>query len=165
MVLDDLFSPADMDTVINPYVGLEPGSPIAESDNFICLGMDPNISDSEPPEDVSSPVSITLTLTDSDSAIAELHPVLEATLETPANDFDIAELHPTQEAPADSSSLEKEQVSVDLDQDDVSSAGTADLPEVVRRLQKQLLNGYTCPVYPPVNDPSVVHSLKWKSFL
>jgi hypothetical protein len=26
------------------------------------------------------------------------------------------------------------------------------LPDVVARLQKQLLAGYTCPIYPPIND-------------
>jgi hypothetical protein len=35
----------------------------------------------------------------------------------------------------------------------VSSVCIADVPEVVRRLQKQLLNGYTHPNHPAVNDP------------
>jgi hypothetical protein len=152
MVLDDLLSPADMNTEIDPYVELEPGSPIAEPGDFTCLGMDPNISDSELPGDVPNPVDSDSD-SDSDSATAELHPVLEAPLEAPTDDFDTAEPHLVQGAPADSSPPEMEQVGDDLDQDDVPSAGNAGMPEVVRRLQKQLLNGYTHPNHPPIHDP------------
>ncbi|KAN0133095.1 hypothetical protein V8E53_009125 [Lactarius tabidus] len=117
---DDFLSPADMNTDIDPGmelepeqpeinpVELEPGSPIDESEDFTWI--DPNISDSEPPEDVGCPVEPVESDSDSDSdsdsvTAEEFHPILKAPLEVPT----------------DSSLPEKEQLSVDIDQDDVSS--------------------------------------------
>jgi hypothetical protein len=143
MILDDFFGPADMNTEVD----------IAESDDFTYLGMDPNISDSELTGDVSSPVEYDSSSdSDSDSATAELHPILEVPLEALTDEFDTAELYPAQDAPADNSPPEMEQGHVDLDQDDVTSAGTADVPEVVKRLRKQFLNGYTHPNHPPIDE-------------
>jgi hypothetical protein len=83
MILDDFFGPADMNTEVD----------IAESDDFTYLGMDPNISDSELPGDVSSPVEYDSSSdSDSDSATAELHPILEVPLEALTDEFDTAEL-------------------------------------------------------------------------
>jgi hypothetical protein len=97
MVLDDLFSPADVNTEFGPYMELEPGSTIAEPDDFTYLGMDPNIFDTELPEDVSSPVEYDSSSdSDSDSATAELHPILDMPLETPTDESDTAELYPAQ---------------------------------------------------------------------
>ena len=171
MALDDFFSSADVNREIDP-AELEPGSvaPITDPDEY--FGMDPNVSDSEPPKGAVSPVGY---YSDSDfdsDSDTEPHPALKAPLEAPVDDFDTAELYPVQEALADSSPPEKEP-SVDPDQDDVFSAdAAADVPEVVKRLRKQLLNGYTHPNHPPVHDPrrrplteaeelSLKHYLAW----
>ncbi|KAF8268368.1 hypothetical protein EI94DRAFT_1800595 [Lactarius quietus] len=65
----------------------------------------------------------------------------------------------------------READSSNLDQDSFTSSA-ADLPEVVQKLQKQLLSGYTHPIIPPVIDligrplttdevPSLKHYLAW----
>ena len=173
MVLDDLCDLVDMNIDIDP-AELEPGSEtlIAEPDHF--CGMDPNISDSEPPKAGKAAASPVGYYSDSDfdsDSDTELHPALEGLLEASDDDFNTAELHPVQEALAGSSPPGKEP-GVDPDQDDASFASTADVPEVVRRLQKQLLNGYTHPNHPPIHDPrhrplteveelSLKHYLAW----
>ena len=43
--------------------------------------------------------------------------------------------------------------SANLDEDDNFTPGIADLPEVVQKLQKQLLSHYTHPNHPPLMDP------------
>ena len=53
--------------------------------------------------------------------------------------------------PIDDLVPEREAVSVDPDEDDTSSCD-ADFPEVVKRLQMQLLNGYTPPNHLPFED-------------
>jgi hypothetical protein len=81
----DLCGPADINTEISP-VELEPGSPIDESEDFTWI--DPNISDSEPPEDVGCPVEPVESDSDSDSdsvTAEEFHPILMAPLEVPTD--------------------------------------------------------------------------------
>ena len=52
---------------------------------------------------------------------------------------------------------EREQDTVGLDEDE-AAANMADLPEVIQCLRKQLLAGYTHPIYPSPNDLKVVYS-------
>ena len=128
-MLDDLFSLADINPDIDPYMEPAPGTTSdAESDGVTYLGMDPNVSDSE--RDLSEDYDSD---SDDDSDL----------------DSDTEELHPVLKAPADGILPEKEPVGVNPDEDD----DAADLPEVIKRLRKQLLNGYTCPNHPPLEDP------------
>ncbi|KAF8257121.1 hypothetical protein EI94DRAFT_1818941 [Lactarius quietus] len=137
-VLDGLFFPTDTNTDIDPYMELGPDSTtVVESDDPTYWGMDPNVSDTELDqlEEISSPVYYD----SDDSDTAEFHPVLEAPLEANTDDSDTAELHHVQKAPADDNPSERELASVGFDEDSIT---TADVPEVIKRLQKELLNGY-----------------------
>jgi hypothetical protein len=149
MALDDLFNPTNTNTDID--LGLGSGSPTgvgAALDDFTCPWMDPNISDAEPDllEGVSSPSEY-----DSD------------------DDSDTAELHPILKDPVDDVPLRREPVGVDPDDDTSCDAG---FPEVVKRLQMQLLNGYTPPDHLPFEDSrdhllpkaeelSLKHNIAW----
>ena len=71
--------------------------------------------------------------------------------------FDSFDHHPALECTsntggANSSLLEREIDSVDLDEDAAVSNSVAGLLEVVQRLQKQLLAGYTHPNHQSIND-------------
>ncbi|KAI9441844.1 hypothetical protein H4582DRAFT_2073997 [Lactarius indigo] len=133
---DDLFSP-DMD--------IDLGSPDAAAqavDNLAYLGMDLNISDSEMDHTVLSEAGSGFMSSDSDSeaeAEAEVHPALVA----PSIG------HPDTSDPSSFSGREPAGGSPDEGNDFVG----ADIPEVVRRLQTQLLSGYIPPNHPPIDDP------------
>jgi hypothetical protein len=104
----------------------------AVDSSLIWQGMD-NVSDlEEQDQDATSEASFHSLDQDSDSD-AELdsddpycHPILEPVLN------------------ADNSA--------NLDEDDSFTSSAADLPEVVQKLQKQLLSGYTPPNHPPIID-------------
>ena len=118
MVLDTVYDPIDA--------------------NLTWQGMDPNFSDSDLDhamlEAGSNPSDEGFGFdddSDDDSFdTSDHHPALECTSNTGG---------------ANSSLPEREIDSVDLDEDAAVSDNVADLPEVIQRLQKQLLAGYTHP--------------------
>jgi hypothetical protein len=76
-------------------------------------------------------------------------------------DVDPSEVHPCLESPSEGcpnisepgSSHMGDLDSADLDNDTNAVANLPDIvPDVVARLQRQLLAGYTPPIYPPIDD-------------
>ena len=73
------------------------------------------------------------------------------------DNFNTSDYHPALKCTpntggANSSLSEREIDSVNLDEDAAVSDSVADLPEVIQRLRKQLLAGYTHPNHPSIND-------------
>jgi hypothetical protein len=146
-VLEDLFSSTDANsTDVDPYMPLAVGLNSTANADLTWQGMDPNVSDSELDQDaVSNAGSQAGSLdqdtdedSDSDSDVnsSNLHPAL-----APASNV----------GGADNSLPEREPDSRDLDEEDFVDSG-ADLPEVVKKLQLQLLSGYKPPNHPSIDD-------------
>lgn len=132
MVLDDLFSPVNVNTDID--LSLD----VVDAD-LAYLEMDPNISDSEPTEFRSSLSDQDFdSESDDDSDLSRLHPVIVPPL--------IGDISGHGSLP------EGEPDCADLDEDETSATDAADLPEVVKRLRKQLLFGYIAPNHPSIDD-------------
>jgi hypothetical protein len=113
------------------------------------LAMDPDISDPELDQEPTFSVAMSSLLEqdsesdedpDDDSDTSEVHPCLETTEDVCLNISDQDTLHAG--GPD----------GVDLD-NDTNAAYAEDLPDFVKRLQEQLLAGYTPPNHPSVDDP------------
>jgi hypothetical protein len=132
MILDTAFSPSGAD------LGMDLGEDISESDFELDLAvseagsnsLDP-ILDQDPDDDDDDDE-------DEDDDNPDCHPALEPTSSADGCD----NLFPEQETDG-----------ANLDEADTTAACPADLPEVVQKLQKQLLSGYRPPNHPPINDP------------
>ena len=111
------------------------------------LGMDPNISDSEmDPHAMQSGTGPSFLDEDFDSEedASEVHPIVEP----------LSMGHPgiySQGSLPDRDS--DTSVNLDEDEPEAVTADAEDLPEVVERLRKELLSGYTSPNHPPLADP------------
>ena len=156
-VLDDHFGSTNTNTDHASFMALSfaPGADLSWLATGVDLGLDndpdPNF-DQEPSFQAHS----------SDSRLIE---VLEEDFEPdedPIEGSDISEVHPCLETSGDSGLKIPDQGSlhigienpdsVNLDND--SDAACADsLPDLVKKLQEQLLAGYTLSNYPSVNDP------------
>jgi hypothetical protein len=127
ILLDTAFSPSGAD------LEMDLGEDISESDFELDLAV------SEAGSSFSNPILDQ----DSDSDNEgddnpDHHPALEPTSNADGSD----NLFPEQETDG-----------ANLDEADTFAACPADLPEVVQKLQKQLLSGYRPPNHPPINDP------------
>jgi Transposase family tnp2 len=147
VVLDELFSPdfnTDIDSgstgaVVGTYLGMPVDLDISDSEMDRhampseagpSLDQDPD-SDSEPEDDDDG---------------SDLHPIMEPLYPSTGNP-DISGPGPLPERDRDTG------VSLDTDRLEAFAADAADLPDVVKRLRKQLLSSYTQPIYPPIDDP------------
>ena len=137
-VLDDLFGSTSINTDANSFTPLS----FAPGADLSWMGMDlDNISgdDQEPFSDAG----LSSLEEDSDEDLddkSEIHPSLDTSNNCP-NVSDHTSLHM-----GDPDSVDWDDNSNILHVED-------DLPDVVQRLQKQLLAGYTLPNHPSVNDP------------
>jgi hypothetical protein len=116
------------------------------------LEMDPDISD--PDLELEHPFQ----LPEADPSLLEQDSESD---EDSDEDVDPSEVHPCLESPSEGcpnisepgSSHMGDLDSADLDNDTNAVANLPDIvPDVVARLQRQLLAGYTPPIYPPIDD-------------
>jgi hypothetical protein len=138
---DDFLNPADIDIGVDLHMV----SDSTASADLTWIGVDPNISDSEELDNLSVSSesdngSCSLALdsdsdSDSDSGKSELHPAIMALSDH------------------DNSPSKRESDHVNFDEEEVFAAHPAELPEVIKKLQVQLLAGYTHPNHPPIHDP------------
>jgi hypothetical protein len=144
-VLDDPHSSTRAEMDVDSFMA---SSSIPGADLSL-LEMDPDISDSELDLEPEASPSLLEQYSESDEDSDE--------------DVDPSEIHPCLESPSDGCSNIFKPGSLhtgDLDgadpDEDTNAAANLpdDVPDVVARLQRQLLAGYTPPIYPPINDSS-----------
>ena len=137
------------------------------------LGTDPNIYDPEPGQEMevfeagSSIFEQDYEPDDDDDDPFEIHPSLESSTKGPGlleqhSEFDAADFHPSLEYPSKGCSNTPEPGSFctgdsdGADPEDMEAPDAVNLPDMlpdlITKLQKQLLAGYTHPVFPPIND-------------
>ena len=146
-LLDDFLNLADVNIGVDPPA--PPAPLMAEVPDSIAsadltwVGMDPNISESEDPdkpyESSESDSSSCLDLDqDSDSD----------------SDIDKSGLHPAIKVHPDNGDIDNSLSShVNLDEEEVIATSPAEFPAVIKKLQAQLLAGYTHPNHPSIDDP------------
>ena len=120
--------------------------------NFTYLEMDPNISDSEMAQDQLSEASLSFLDQDDEDGVEqddtdlELHPAIQPLSMV---DSDIS----------GQGSLPQRDTDDNLDEAVAFAAGATDSPEIIQRLQKQLLSSYSLPNNPSLVDNPRGHSL------
>ncbi|KAF8257585.1 hypothetical protein EI94DRAFT_1817394 [Lactarius quietus] len=143
LALDDFYDPANVDTDVDALMA---SGPSVDCDpDLDWLGMDPNISDTEPDQQpILSEADFTSSEedfdSDDDSSSNLPHPSLMPPSKEHQSTFTLSSLP------------ESDPDSVNLDQSNTVAASATDLPYVVQRLQEQLLSGYTAPNNPPFHD-------------
>jgi hypothetical protein len=142
--LDDIYDPAtNADTDVDALMASGPSVDCDPDPDW--LGVDPNISDTEPDQQpILSEADFSSSEEDFDSdddSYTNLpHPSLMPPSEEHQSTFTLSSL------------LERDPDSVNLDQSNTVAATATDLPYVVQRLREQLLSGYTAPNNPPFHD-------------